>query len=546
MDLAHLKVGTRLGLGFALVLLLLVAAIGLGINNMAQIQNRLDRVVRVNNAVTSLVIHMGANISQREMALRTITLMGEGDDKGPEMARVKEFTRKYDEAQKKLEAKFAAEGSEQEKAFLAEIKQFQSVAMPAIEKASLAWQDNKPADAIKIMRKEVRPVQKKWMETLDKLAELEDKLNGQVQGEASSAFQTARNVMLGLGVLALALGIAAAMVITRGLLNRLGGEPEYTAHIASRIAYGDLVIAIDTKPHDTDSLLLEMKGMRDSLVSIVGQVRVGTEMIGTASHEIADGNADLSHRTDAQTTALEKIALAMDDLTKTVKQNAVHAREANLLAASASDVALKGGVVVSNVVKTMGSINQSANKIADIIGVIDSIAFQTNILALNAAVEAARAGEQGRGFAVVATEVRNLAQRSAAAAKEIKNLIGDSVEEVERGSKLVQQAGVTMGEVVESVKRVTNIMSEIANASEEQSMGIEQVNHSIIDMEGMTQQNAALADQAAAAAQSLQDQARDLAHVVSVFKLTDKEEAHGLGQSSLSRQLSTRSKSAAY
>ncbi len=546
MDLAHLKVGTRLGLGFALVLLLLVAAIGLGINNMAQIQNRLDRVVRVNNAVTGLVIHMEANISQREMALRTITLMGEGDDKGPEMARVKEFTRKYDEAQKKLEAKFAAEGSEQEKAFLAEIKQFQSVAMPAIEKASLAWQDNKPADAIKIMRKEVRPAQKKWMETLDKLAALEDKLNGQVQGEASSAFQTARNIMLGLGALALALGIAAAVVITRGLLNRLGGEPEYTAHIASRIAYGDLVIAIDTKPHDTDSLLLEMKGMRDSLVSIVGQVRVGTEMIGTASHEIADGNADLSHRTDAQTTALEKIALAMDDLTKTVKQNAVHAREANLLAASASDVALKGGTVVSNVVQTMGSINQSANKIADIIGVIDSIAFQTNILALNAAVEAARAGEQGRGFAVVATEVRNLAQRSAAAAKEIKNLIGDSVEEVERGSKLVQQAGVTMGEVVESVKRVTNIMSEIANASEEQSMGIEQVNHSIIDMEGMTQQNAALADQAAAAAQSLQDQARDLAEVVSVFKLTDQEEAHGLGQSSLSRQLSTRSKSAAY
>ncbi|MEN9866462.1 MAG: hypothetical protein RL748_2052, partial [Pseudomonadota bacterium] len=331
MDLAHLKVGTRLGLGFALVLLLLVAAIGLGINNMAQIEHRLDRVVTVNNVVTRLVIDMRAYISERTQSLRTLTLMTDADDMAPEMARVKEFTRKYDEAQKKLEAKFATEGSEEEKNLLNQIKQFQAQAMPAIEKASALWQSNQAEQATKVMRKEVRPVQTKWIETLDKLAALEDKLNSQVQGESEIAFQRARNFMLGLGVMALAMGIAAAVVITRGLLNRLGGEPEYTAHIAKRIAFGDLATKIETKPDDTDSLLLEMKGMRDSLVGIVGQVRVGTEMIGTASHEIADGNADLSHRTDAQTTALEKIALAMDDLTKTVKQNAVHAREANLL-----------------------------------------------------------------------------------------------------------------------------------------------------------------------------------------------------------------------
>jgi methyl-accepting chemotaxis protein len=268
-----------------------------------------------------------------------------------------------------------------------------------------------------------------------------------------------------------------------------------------------------------------MKEMRNSLVGIVSRVRRGTETIGTASREIAAGNIDLSSRTELQASSLEKTASAMERLTGTVKQNADNAREANHLAATASDVASKGGQVVSQVVETMGSINDSANKIVDIIGVIDGIAFQTNILALNAAVEAARAGEQGRGFAVVASEVRNLAQRSAAAAKEIKALIGDSVDKVERGSKLVGQAGVTMDEVVASVKRVTDIMGEIANASAEQSAGIEQVNQSIIEMDSMTQQNAALVEEAAAAAQSLQDQAAELARVVSIFRLTEGEES---------------------
>ena len=519
-----MKVGTRLGLGFALVLALLVALTAVGISRMAQIEDRLDHVVGVNNVVTRLVIDMRANVSDRITSLRILTLMTDAGDMEPEMGRIKAQGGKYDEAQRKLQAQFAREATPEEKTLLGAINEYQMAAMPAIAKASDLWLANKAEEATKVMIKEIRPVQKKWMESLDQLAALEDKLNAQVQSDAQSAFENARTFMITLGALAVALGVAAAFVITRGLLKQLGGEPEYTASIAGSIAHGDLSIAIETAPNDHSSLLAEMKEMRNSLVGIVGQVRVGTETIGTASREIAAGNIDLSSRTEMQASSLEKTASAMEELTSTVKQNADHAREANLLAATASDVALKGGSVVSQVVDTMSSINESARKIVDIIGVIDGIAFQTNILALNAAVEAARAGEQGRGFAVVASEVRNLAQRSAGAAKEIKTLIGDSVEKVERGTKLVGQAGVTMDEVVASVKRVTDIMGEIANASQEQSAGIEQVNQAIIEMDSMTQQNAALVEQAAAAAQSLQDQAGELAQVVSIFKLVEGEE----------------------
>ena len=519
-----MKVGQRLGLGFALVLVLLVAVTVVGILRMAQIQDRLDHVVSVNNVVTRLVVDMRNNVSERLISLRTLTLMTSPEEMEPELARFKVQTGKYDELKKKLAAKFAAESTAQEKTLLGQIDGFEGTAMPAIAKASDLYLANKAEDATRVMVKEVRPVQKKWMEGLEQLAAMEDKQNAQSQIDAGTAFTNARNFMLILLAFAVAIGVAAAVVITRSLLRQLGAEPGYTAKIASSIAHGDLAISIDTEHAVAGSLLVEMNNMRSSLVDIVGQVRAGTETIGTASREIAAGNIDLSSRTEMQASSLEKTASAMEELTSTVKQNADNAREANMLAASASEVARKGGEVVSQVVDTMGSINTSANKIVDIIGVIDGIAFQTNILALNAAVEAARAGEQGRGFAVVASEVRNLAQRSAAAAKEIKTLIGDSVEKVERGSKLVGQAGVTMDEVVASVKRVTDIMSEIANASQEQSAGIEQVNLSIIEMDGMTQQNAALVEQAAAAAQSLQDQAGELQRVVSVFRLVEGEE----------------------
>jgi methyl-accepting chemotaxis protein len=520
-----MKVGVRLGLGFALVLVLLVMVTVVGILRMAQIQNRLDHVVNVNNVVTRLVVDMRNNVSERVTSLRTLTLMTDPSDMEPELNRFKEQTAKYDALQGKLAAKFSEEATAEEKSLLNQVKEAEGAAMPAIAKASALYLANNAMDATRVMVKEIRPAQKKWLEALDQLGKLEDKLNTQTQADAEAAFAGARNFMLVLLGVAVALGIVAATVITRGLLKQLGGEPGYTAKIAGSIAEGDLSIGIETKSSDRGSLLVEMKQMRNSLVDIVSQVRRGTHTITTASREIAAGNTDLSSRTELQASSLEKTASAMEELTSTVKQNADNAREANHLAATASDVARKGGEVVSQVVGTMGEINSSAGKIADIIGVIDGIAFQTNILALNAAVEAARAGEQGRGFAVVASEVRNLAQRSAAAAKEIKQLIGDSVEKIGRGSKLVGQAGETMDEVVASVRRVTDIMSDIASASAEQSAGIEQVNLSIIEMDGMTQQNAALVEQAAAAFQSLQDQAAELQRVVSIFKLADGEEA---------------------
>lgn len=288
---------------------------------------------------------------------------------------------------------------------------------------------------------------------------------------------------------------------------------------ARRITEGDLTSTIPvTGTDETGHLLQALNEMRESLRSIVGRVRTGTDIIATASSEIAAGNLDLSSRTEQQASSLEETSSSMEELTATVKENADNARQADNLAKMASEVASKGGAVVAQVVGTMTAINDSSRKIADIISVIDGIAFQTNILALNAAVEAARAGDQGRGFAVVAAEVRTLAQRSAGAAKEIKALIGDSVEKVESGAKLVDDAGMTMGEIVISIKRVTDIMGAITSASHEQTAGIVQINQAITEMDAVTQQNAALVEEAAAAAESLRDQAAALAQVVAVFK----------------------------
>ena len=294
--------------------------------------------------------------------------------------------------------------------------------------------------------------------------------------------------------------------------------------IAECVAAGDLTQKITVHSNDeTGKLMQAMKAMNSSLVNIVGQVRTGTETIAVASREIAEGNLDLSNRTESQASSLEETASSMEELTSTVKQNAENARQANQLVGSTADVAVKGGRVVSQVVDTMASIKDSSRKIADIIGVIDGIAFQTNILALNAAVEAARAGEQGRGFAVVAAEVRNLAQRSAGAAKEIKTLISDSVEQVEMGRKLVDEAGEAMDDIVTSVQLVADIISGTAVASKEQSAGIEQVNQAVGQMDEITQQNAALVEEAAAAAESLQDQAATLSDLMSYFTLEDCE-----------------------
>ncbi len=328
-----------------------------------------------------------------------------------------------------------------------------------------------------------------------------------------------RLISFSLGALALAgLLLVISVVITRSITRPLGKA----VRIARTVAAGDLTSSIEVRSTDeTGQLLSALKDMNNGLLTIVSKVRNGTDTIAAASTQIASGNLDLAARTEQEASSLEETASAMEQLTGTVKQNAEHARQANALAMSASEVAVKGGAVVSQVVGTMGSINDSAKKIVDIISVIDGIAFQTNILALNAAVEAARAGEQGKGFAVVASEVRQLAQRSASAAREIKDLIADSVDKIDAGAQLVDEAGTTMKEIVTSVKRVTDIMGEITAASQEQSSGIEQVNKAIAQMDEVTQRNAALVEEEAATADALQHQAAELAHIVSIFRLGD-------------------------
>jgi methyl-accepting chemotaxis protein len=326
-------------------------------------------------------------------------------------------------------------------------------------------------------------------------------------------------VVTGIVILALSAVILVLLLLYRRLIHQLGGEPHYAAAIIGKIAGGDLTVNIDLNAADRSSLLFSMEAMRQSLARIVADIRNGTDAIDNGSAEIASGNRDLSTRTEQQAGALEETASSMEELTATVQQNVENARQASDLAATASGTAARGGEVVSRVVSTMAQINEASKKITDIISVIDSIAFQTNILALNAAVEAARAGEQGRGFAVVATEVRSLAQRSAAAAKEIKSLINDSTDKVDAGSVLVAEAGATMHDVVSGVRQVADLMTAILSSSQEQGAGIEQVNQAVSEMDEATQQNAALVEQVAAASESLQVQASKLKEIVGQFRV---------------------------
>ncbi|BFO53713.1 MULTISPECIES: methyl-accepting chemotaxis protein [Comamonadaceae] len=326
-------------------------------------------------------------------------------------------------------------------------------------------------------------------------------------------------VILAGSALAVALAGALGLWVTRSITRQLGGEPDYASGIVRQIAQGNLAVDVETRSGDQSSLLAGMKDMRDQLARVVGQVRQSSDSIATGSTQIATGNADLSQRTEEQASNLQQTAASMEQLTATVKNNGDTARQATQLANSASEVAERGGTVMGQVVSTMGSISDSSRKISDIIGVIDGIAFQTNILALNAAVEAARAGEQGRGFAVVASEVRSLAQRSADAAKEIKALISTSVEKVEAGSQQVEEAGRTMADIVTQVKRVNDLISEISAATQEQAQGIGQVSDAVSQLDQVTQQNAALVEESAAAADSLRAQAGRLVDAVSQFRL---------------------------
>jgi len=515
MNLRNMRIGARLGIGFGIILVILVLVL-VGSSYLST-KNRDKLIVGfgVANAKVTLATKMKVAMLGSGIAMRNIGIQSDVALMQKEEAKVKVKGKEYSDARDKLTA---AGLSDSENKIVSDISAIDAeIAKPFKDAMAQALAFNSEG-AAKVISEKIDPLNQQALGQIDKLVEAEQAIAEHVQDDVVSSAKKETYILYAIGLITLAGGIVFAWFLTKSITAPLIDA----VAIAQRVAAGELDSNVKVMGKDEISdLLLALKEMDDSLVKIVSEVRDGTEAIATASAEIASGNADLSSRTESQASSLEETASSMEELTDTVKQNAENARQANQLVVSASDFAAKGGKVVGQVVTTMGSIKDSSRKIVDIIGVIDGIAFQTNILALNAAVEAARAGEQGRGFAVVAAEVRNLAQRSAGAAKEIKALIGDSVEKVDVGSKLVDEAGRTMDEMVTSVKHVADIMSEITAASQEQSAGIGEVNVAITQMDEMTQQNAALVEQAAAAAESMQEQAAMLAQAVSVFKLGD-------------------------
>ena len=515
----NMKVGTRLILGFLVLSLLGAIVAAIGIYNMSEINKQAELMYERELLGLSYMKEANVNVMNVGRHLRSALLTSTEEER-----------KKFLDAAQKAEAQLKSNldlarplfYSDRGRQGFAEIdnlrKEYEPLFAEAVRKAA-ADQLQQNRESVAFVTGTLAPKANALDEKMTELSILKEANARQAAEQNAALYSSSRTFMIILVIGSALAGMGIGMLITRNLTRQLGGEPAYAARIAERIAAGDLTVSVNLRSGDQSSMLFAMRKMRDSLVSIVGQVRAGTDSIASASGQIASGNLDLSSRTEEQASSLEETASSMEELTSTVKQNADNARQANQLVVSASNVAVKGGAVVSQVVDTMGSINESAKKIVDIISVIDGIAFQTNILALNAAVEAARAGEQGRGFAVVAAEVRNLAQRSATAAKEIKSLIDDSVEKVDTGARLVDEAGATMHEIVESVKRVTDIMGEITAASQEQTSGIEQINQAISQMDEVTQQNASLVEEAAAASEALQEQAGRLAELVSVFKI---------------------------
>ena len=517
--LNQMKVGTRLLAAFFCVALMGAIVAGIGIFNMGKIDTMAGQMY--NNELLGLSYIKEANIALIKVgrARSNFLLATTQEERGKRQADIEKFLESNKSNLAKARPLFVSPMAKELFARFATVEaEYIATMRQALEMAAAEPLAQRSATLTQLLDK-TRLHADELDGMLDKLSTQKEERARAAAAQASSVYETSRSFMIALVLGSVAAGLALGALITRALTRQLGGEPAYAVQIAGAIAEGDLTVDIRTASHDSSSLLFAMKTMRDKLVGIVSQVRSGTDTINTASGEIAQGNLDLSSRTEEQASSLEETASSMEQLTSAVRQNADNARQANVLAGAASDVAGKGGAAVGQVVQTMESINASSRKIVDIISVIDGIAFQTNILALNAAVEAARAGEEGRGFAVVASEVRNLAQRSASAAKEIKTLIGDSVDQVEAGAKLVHDAGKTMDEVVASVRQVADIMQEITAASAEQSAGIEQVNQAVLQMDQVTQQNAALVEEAAAAAESLQDQAQTLTELVGVFRL---------------------------
>ena len=507
------SIGQRLALGFGVVIFLLLLLAGLSYVRISSLNQEVGKMVDARYPKTVVANGIKADVSEATRSMLNVLIMTDPSQIAKELANIEARNAMATKALAELtKSTTDAKGQEILKAIGAVRDRF----IPGQATFVGLINEDKKDDAMVKFMFSLRPQQNKYFEQLDKFVAYQNEEMVKAGQDASAQTKRTQVLIMVLAAVAALLSLMVAFLSTRSITTPL----KEAVVVAQRVANGDLTSDIHvTSSDETGQMMEALRYMNASLIKIVAEVRMGTDSIAEASSEIASGNMDLSSRTEQQANSLGQTSTSMRELTDTVQQNADNARQANQLAAKASEVAVRGGSVVSHVIDTMGSITASSKKIVDIIGVIDGIAFQTNILALNAAVEAARAGEQGRGFAVVAAEVRNLAQRSAGAAKEIKALIGDSVDKVREGSTLVEQAGVTMEEVVASVRRVTDIMGEITSASQEQSVGIAHVNTTILEMDETTQQNAALVEEAAAAAASMQDQAANLARVVSVFKL---------------------------
>jgi len=514
MKINDLKIGVRLGGAFAAVLALMVLMLGVAFWQLERIADAKQTMAQTSHRAKLAKEWSQGTVTNSVSTVAKYKSVDPVDEKYHD-AQMKVISDRAGKLQKELESLVQ---SAQGKALLAEIAteraKYSAMRNEGFKMKSALGADN--AEVKAFFETKVIPEMRIYVATIEKLATYQEQLFTNADTSIDAIVVSATRILIGLGIVALAIGAACGWLLTRSITRPLA----HAVGLARQVASGDLTADIRAESRDeVGDLVLALKTMNDNLLKTVTEVRAGTETIVTASQQIASGNLDLSSRTEQQASSLEETASSMEELTSTVRQNADNARQANVLAKNASQIAAHGGEVVSQVVATMASINASSKKIGDIIAVIDGIAFQTNILALNAAVEAARAGEQGRGFAVVASEVRNLAQRSAAAAKEIRGLISDSVTKVEAGGRLVDEAGVTMQEIVQGIGRVTDIMADITLASAEQSTGIEQVNEAITQMDGVTQQNAALVEEAAAAAASLQEQATTLAQLVSVFNV---------------------------
>ncbi|MNR98700.1 Methyl-accepting chemotaxis protein II [compost metagenome] len=526
----NLKVSTKLVIGYTLVLALLLIVAGMGSFGMSAIQERLQDITQVNNVKVTLAGKMIASVRNRAITIRNLAMATDDKTITAEVERIKPqqkiYADSYAQLGKLLDAHHNTTAKERE--LYAALKADEAAAAPMINKVvELGVANAPPATIVKYLIDDVRPVQAVWTDRLTELATFEDTLTEQASTEAAAIYQRLTVITFAVAASAILIGIVTAFLIVKSILGQLGGEPAYAQAVASEIAHGNLTVALNLKAGDETSLMAALEKMRYQLNEVVKGIKTSAESIATAASEIAQGNFDLSQRTEEQAASLEETASSMEELTSTVEHNTQNAQQASVVARSAAETSLKGGDVVQQVVKTMADISESSNKATEIITSVEAIAFQTNILALNAAVEAARAGDQGRGFAVVAGEVRTLAKRSAEAAKEIKDLIGTSVQQVATGAQLVSDAGKTMAEVVQSAENVTVIMNEIAAASREQSAGISQVNIAITQMDEVTQQNAALVEQATAAAQAMADQAEQLRASVAVFRVSTAERSNG-------------------